>query len=103
MKLVVAVVRPEKLNDVLEALFHTDVKGLTIHRVQGHGGETEQVQTYRGTTVKMELSEKVRIEVRGVRSSWLTVATNSRFICSSRCRTSSARRRSVTSSCTQIV
>jgi len=63
MKLVVAVVRPEKLNDVLEALFHTDVKGLTIHRVQGHGGETEQVQTYRGTTVKMELSEKVRIEI----------------------------------------
>jgi len=56
-------VRPDKLNDVLESLFHADVRGLTIQRVQGHGGETERVETYRGTTVKMELSEKVRIEI----------------------------------------
>ena len=63
MKLVVAVVRPEKANAVLEALFRADVQGLTISRVQGHGGETEQVETYRGTTVKMELHEKVRFEI----------------------------------------
>ncbi len=63
MKLVVAVVRPEKLNSVLEALFKADVRGFSISRVQGHGGETEQVETYRGTTVKMELSEKVRLEI----------------------------------------
>jgi nitrogen regulatory protein P-II 1 len=63
MKLVVAVVRPEKLNDVLEALFRADVQGLTISRVQGHGGETERVETSRGTTVKMELQEKVRVEI----------------------------------------
>ena len=48
------------MNDVLESLFRADVRGLTLHRVQGHGGETERVETYRGTTVKMELSEKVR-------------------------------------------
>ena len=63
MKLVVAVIRPDKLNDVLEALFHAEVRGLTITRVQGHGGETERVETYRGTTVKMELNEKVRLEI----------------------------------------
>jgi nitrogen regulatory protein P-II 1 len=63
MKLVVAIVRPERINQVLEALFHAEVRGLTISRVQGHGGETEQVETYRGTTVKMELSEKVRFEI----------------------------------------
>ncbi|MEO5896944.1 MAG: P-II family nitrogen regulator [Vicinamibacterales bacterium] len=63
MKMVVAVVRPERLTDVLEALFQADVRGLTISRVQGHGGETEHVETYRGTTVKMELSEKIRIEI----------------------------------------
>ena len=63
MKLVVAVVRPEKLPDVLEALFRAEVRGLTLHRVEGHGGETERVETYRGTTVKMELSEKVRLEI----------------------------------------
>ena len=63
MKLVVAVIRPDKLPSVLEALFRAEVKGLTISRVQGHGGEIERVQTYRGTTVKMELSDKVRIEI----------------------------------------
>ena len=63
MKLVVAIVRPEKANDVLEALYRAEVRGLSITRVQGHGGETERVETYRGTTVKMELSEKVRFEI----------------------------------------
>jgi nitrogen regulatory protein P-II 1 len=63
MKLVVAIVRTEKLSAVLEALFRIDVQGLTISRVQGHGGETEQVETYRGTTVKMALSEKARLEI----------------------------------------
>ena len=63
MKLVVAIVRPERLSAVLEELFRADVQGLTISRVQGHGGEREQVETYRGTTVKMELSEKMRLEI----------------------------------------
>ena len=55
MKLVVAIVRPDRLTNVLEALFHADVRGLTISRVHGHGGETEHVETYRGRTVKMAL------------------------------------------------
>ena len=63
MKLVVAIVRPEKLNDVLAALYAAEVRGLSLSRVQGHGGETEHVETYRGTTVKMELAEKVRLEI----------------------------------------
>jgi nitrogen regulatory protein P-II 1 len=63
MKLITAIIRPEKLNEVLEALFHARVTGLSIARVQGHGGETETVQTYRGTTVKMELVDKVRLDI----------------------------------------
>ena len=63
MKLVVAVVRPEQLGSVLEQLYRAKVEGLTISRVQGHGGEREQVETYRGTTVKMALSDKVRLEI----------------------------------------
>lgn len=63
MKLIVAVIRPEVLRDVLEALFHAEVRGVTISRVQGHGGEIEQVENYRGTTVKMVLAEKVRLEI----------------------------------------
>jgi nitrogen regulatory protein P-II 1 len=70
MKLVVAIVRPEKLSDVLVELFKAEVQGLTISEVRGHGGEIEQVETYRGTTVKMALSEKVRLEI-GVSESFV--------------------------------
>ena len=63
MKLITAIVRPEKLPEILEALFKAEVYGLTLSRVQGHGGETERVETYRGTTVKMELVEKVRLDI----------------------------------------
>lgn len=63
MKLVIAIVRPEKANDVLEALYRAEIRGISISRVQGHGGELDRVETYRGTTVKMGLSEKVRFEI----------------------------------------
>ena len=63
MKLIIAIVRPEKLNDVLEALFRAEVRGLTVSGVRGHGGEMEQVETYRGMTVKVELHDKVRLEI----------------------------------------
>jgi nitrogen regulatory protein P-II 1 len=63
MKLVIGIVRPERSNDVLEALYRAEVRGLSMSRVQGHGGELDRVETYRGTTVKMELSDKVRFEI----------------------------------------
>lgn len=63
VKLIIAIVRPERANDVLEALYRADVRGLSMSRVQGHGGELDRVETYRGTTVKMELAEKVRFEI----------------------------------------
>jgi nitrogen regulatory protein PII len=63
VKLVIGIVRPEKANDVLEALYRAEVRGVSLSRVEGHGGELERVETYRGTTVKMGLSDKVRFEV----------------------------------------
>lgn len=63
MKLVIGIVRPEKANDVLGALYRADVRGFSLSRVQGHGGELDRVETYRGTTVKIGLAEKVRFEV----------------------------------------
>ena len=63
MKLVIGIVRPEKANDVLEALYRAEVRGVSMSRVQGHGGELDRVETYRGTTVKMGLAEKVRFEI----------------------------------------
>jgi nitrogen regulatory protein P-II 1 len=75
MRLITAIIRPEKLHDVLEALFKAEVYGLTISRVQGHGGETEQVETYRGTTVKMELVEKVRLDI-GVSDPFVSITVD---------------------------
>ena len=63
MKLIKAIIRPEKLSDVLKALYQAEVRGLTVSRVQGHGGELEAVETYRGMSVKMALVEKVVIEI----------------------------------------
>jgi nitrogen regulatory protein PII len=63
VKLVIGIVRPEQANEVLEALYRAEVRGFSISRVQGHGGELDRVETYRGTTVKMGLAEKVRFEV----------------------------------------
>jgi nitrogen regulatory protein PII len=63
VKLVIGIVRPEKANEVLEALYRAEVRGVSMSRVQGHGGELDRVETYRGTTVQMGLSEKVRFEV----------------------------------------
>ena len=75
MKLIVAIVRPERLSAILEELFKAHVSGLTISHVQGHGGEREQVETYRGTTVKMELSDKVRLEI-GVSNHFVETTVN---------------------------
>jgi nitrogen regulatory protein P-II 1 len=72
VKLIIAIIRPEKLNVVLEALYRAEVRGLTVTRVMGHGGETEHVETYRGTTVKVALQEKVRLEI-GVSDSFVDV------------------------------
>jgi nitrogen regulatory protein PII len=63
MKLVIGIVRPEKTNEVLEALYRAEVRGFSMSRVQGHGGELDRVETYRGTTVRVGLTEKVRFEI----------------------------------------
>jgi nitrogen regulatory protein P-II 1 len=63
MKLLIGIIRPERANNVLEALYRADVRGYSMSRVQGHGGELDRVETYRGTTVKMGLSEKIRFEI----------------------------------------
>jgi nitrogen regulatory protein P-II 1 len=63
MKLIVAIIRPEKLADVKRALFQAGVTGMTLSRVSGHGGERDMVQHYRGDTVVLEFHEKIRLEL----------------------------------------
>ena len=45
MKMIVAIIRTEKLSDVLEVLYRANVRGLTVTQVQGHGGEIGNVET----------------------------------------------------------
>jgi len=70
MKLIKAIIRPEQLGDVLAHLYRADIQGLTITRCDGHGGEHDEVETYRGTTVKVGLQEKVMLDI-GVSESFV--------------------------------
>ena len=63
MKLVIGIVRPDKANEVQEALYRAEVRGFSMSPVQGHGGELDRVETYRGTTVRVGMADKVRFEI----------------------------------------
>ena len=63
MKLITAVVRPDRLGAIKEALFRVGVTGMTLSRVSGHGGEREIVEHYRGSALVLEFRDKVKIEM----------------------------------------
>ncbi len=63
MKLITAVIRPDKLASVKEALFEAGVTGITIARVSGHGGEREQLEQYRGSKFLVEFHEKIQLSI----------------------------------------
>ena len=63
MKLITAVIRPERQPDVKAALFRVGVTGMTLSRVSGHGGERDVIQRYRAETVVLEFHDKVKIEM----------------------------------------
>lgn len=63
MKLITAIVRPERVQQVKEALFQAGISGLTLSRVSGHGGEQEIVEHYRGTRVMVEFHDKVEFRM----------------------------------------
>ena len=63
MRLVTAVVKPFKLDDVREALRSYGVIGMTVSEVQGHGRQKGHTEVYRGAEYQVDLLPKVRIEV----------------------------------------
>lgn len=63
MKLIKAIIRPDRLTDVMRSLYKAEIRGVTVTNVRGHGGELEAVETYRGMTVKMELRDKVMLDI----------------------------------------
>ena len=63
MKRVIAIVRPEKLEPLKEALFAANVKGMTIAQVMGCGNQHGWSEYYRGTEVLLNMVPKVRFDL----------------------------------------
>ena len=63
MKLVTAVVKPFKLEDVKTALATLGLNGLTVSEVQGYGRQKGHTEVYRGAEYTVDFVPKVRVEV----------------------------------------
>ena len=63
MKLITAVIRPERLAAVKESLFKAGVRGITIVRVSGHGGQAGIVEQYRGSQYLVEFHDKIELRI----------------------------------------
>ena len=63
MKMIMAVIRPEKLEAVKDALAEVDVFRLTVSDVQGFGRQKGQTEIYRGQEYTTSLVRKVRLEI----------------------------------------
>jgi nitrogen regulatory protein P-II 1 len=63
MKLVTAIVKPFKLDDVKQALLDVGVQGLTVSEVQGYGRQRGHTEVYRGAEYTIDFIPKVKLEV----------------------------------------
>lgn len=63
MKRIVAIVRPEKMEPLKEALFSANVSGMTIAQVMGCGNQHGWSEYYRGSEVLLNMVPKVRFEL----------------------------------------
>ena len=63
MKLVIAIIKPFKLDDVREALSALGVQGMTVTEVKGFGRQKGQTEIYRGAEYHVNFLPKVKIEV----------------------------------------
>jgi len=63
MKLVLAIIKPHKLDEVRQALSELSVQGLTVSEAQGYGRQKGHTEIYRGAEYETNLVPKVRVEV----------------------------------------
>ncbi|OGR86453.1 MAG: transcriptional regulator [Elusimicrobia bacterium RIFCSPLOWO2_01_FULL_60_11] len=63
MKLIIAMIQPEKLPDVKNSLFAADVHKMTVTNVLGAGQQKGYTESYRGAVEEINLLKKVRIEI----------------------------------------
>ena len=63
MKLITAIIKPFKLDDVKDALKANDVTGLTVSEVRGFGRQGGHTETYRGAEYQIDFVPKVQVQV----------------------------------------
>jgi nitrogen regulatory protein PII len=63
MKIITAVIKPFRLDEVKEALKGAGVAGITVGEVQGFGRQAGHTEVYRGTEYKVDFVPKVRLEL----------------------------------------
>ena len=63
MKLVMAIIKPFKLDDVREALTPLGVQGMTVSEVKGFGRQKGQTEIYRGAEYEVSFMPKIKIEI----------------------------------------
>ncbi len=63
MKLITAIIKPQKLEDVKEALVSAGITGMTVSEAKGFGRQLGLTEVYRGAQYKVDLIPKVRLEV----------------------------------------
>ncbi|MET1219758.1 MAG: P-II family nitrogen regulator [Glaciecola sp.] len=63
MKLITAIIKPFKLDDVREAISETGVEGLTVTEVKGFGRQKGHTELYRGAEYQVDFLPKVKLEI----------------------------------------
>ncbi len=63
MKMVSAIIQPEKLDDVKQALFNAEIHKMTVSRVKGCGQQRGYDESYRGQVHHVNLLDKIRIDI----------------------------------------
>lgn len=63
MKLIMAIIRPFKLDDVRDALTAIDVQGITVTEVKGFGRQKGHVEIYRGAEYTINFVPKIKLEI----------------------------------------
>jgi nitrogen regulatory protein P-II 2 len=63
MKLITAIIKPSKLEDVREALNELGVQGMTVSEVKGYGRQKGHTEIYRGAEYTVDFVPKIRIEI----------------------------------------
>ena len=62
MKKIEAIVRPEKLDILIDRLEETGITGMNVVQIKGYGSQKGHTEVYRGVTYRIKLREKIRIE-----------------------------------------